>query len=408
MKRSRIPAGIALLAAFALAACSPAVDAQPEITEAPTPAPTPAPTEPPTPPVTFTVVGTGDVLSHMPVVEHSIQADGSYDYAPLVADIKPFIEGADLALCHQEVPLTSDEASAHGYPVFAAPAGWADSTVALGYDGCSTASNHSWDRGEFGLMETVEILQAKGLGAVGTSVSAEQSPIQYYELDREGRTIRVAHLSFTYGLNYEYVPEVEENPWLVNVNNPDYMVELARQARDEGANVVIVSAHGGIEYQPEPSDQQREWARIFADSGVVDLYIGHHVHVPQPLEHFEGGVDGSGMWAFFGTGNLVSNMGPDMGIDTQNGYIASATITVPKEGPAHVDSVGYTGLVLDTDTNRVYVAATYDQADHPGAYLSNDARTYYYDYLKEVMGGAPEILEAPATPAPPVRVIPRD
>ncbi len=398
--------GLELAATLALTACSPSREADPVVETQPTLAAT-QPTEPEVQPVTFTVVGTGDVLSHMPVVEHSIQADGSYDYAPLVADIRPFIKGADLALCHQEVPLTRDEASAHGYPVFAAPAGWAKSTVDLGYDGCSTASNHSWDRGWDGLVETVEILKENGLGAVGTSVSAEQSPIQYYELERAGRKILVAHLAYTYGLNYEYVPEVEQNPWLVNIDNPDRMIQLAKQARSEGADVVIVSAHGGIEYQAEPSQQQVEWAQKLADSGVVDLYLGHHVHVPQPLQQFEGGVEGRGMWAFFGTGNLVSNMGPHMGWGTQNGYIAQATITVPAKGAATVDEVGYTGLVLDTDTNHVYAAANYNQADHPESLLSNEVNAAYYGYLKEVMGDAKEVTQAPANPAVPARVVER-
>lgn len=123
MRSFRPLIGLGLAATLALTACSPSREAEPVVETQPTLAAT-QPTEPGVQPVTFTVVGTGDVLSHMPVVEHSIQADGSYDYAPLVADIRPFIEGADLALCHQEVPLTRDEASAHGYPVFAAPAGW--------------------------------------------------------------------------------------------------------------------------------------------------------------------------------------------------------------------------------------------------------------------------------------------
>ena len=361
----------------------------------------------PEPDVTFTVVGTGDVLSHMPVVHNSIQADGTYDYAPLVADIKPFIEGADLALCHQEVPLTYDEASASGYPVFAAPAGWARSTKELGYDGCSTASNHSWDRGWGGVEDTIDILTENGLGFSGTSHADDQDPIQFYTVTKEGRDIKVAHLSFTYGLNYEVVPEIDANPWLVNRDDPDHIIALAKQARDEDADVVIVSSHGGIEYQAEPSQRQIEWAQAFADSGVIDLYLGHHVHVPQPIDKFEGGVDGQGMWAFFGTGNLVSNMHPYMGYGTQNGYIAHATITVPAEGSARVDAAKYTGVLLDDQTNQVFIASTYQQANYPGSALTDANAQLFYDHLKSVMGDAEELTEAPGTVADPVEVIPR-
>ncbi|MDI9588552.1 MAG: CapA family protein [Gleimia sp.] len=415
MKPSKLTILIATAAAFALplSACSSSTDEGADGTPVDVQVTDPAASEEvteatePEPDVTFTVVGTGDVLSHMPVVEHSIQADGTYDYAPLVADIKPFIEGADLALCHQEVPLTYDEASASGYPVFAAPAGWARSTKELGYDGCSTASNHSWDRGWGGVEDTIDILTEQGLGFTGTSRAGDQDPIQYYTITKDGRDIKVAHLSFTYGLNYEVVPEIDENPWLVNRDDPDHMIELAKQARDEGADVVIVSSHGGVEYQAEPSDRQIEWAEAFAQSGVIDLYLGHHVHVPQPIEKFEGGVDGQGMWAFFGTGNLVSNMHPEMGYGTQNGYIAHATITVPAEGSAHVDSAKYTGVVLDDLTNQVFIASSYEQANHPGSMLTDADAQLFYDHLKSVMGDAEELTEAPGTIADPVKVIPR-
>lgn len=393
-----------------LGACSPSgpsADA-PQSTDQIVETETQAPTEPPVPDVTFTVVGTGDVLSHMPVVDASLQDDGTYDYEPLVSEIKPFIEGADLALCHQEIPLTEDDADVSGYPTFAAPANWAQSTKDLGYDGCSTASNHSWDRARTGIENTLRILTEHGLGNTGMSTSPTQDEIQYYVLNKDGRDIKVAHLSFTYGLNYEYVPEVEENPWLVNVNDPEHIIELARKARNEGAaDVVIVAPHGGVEYQAEPSDQQREWAKMFADSGVIDLYLGHHVHVPQPLEKIEGGVDGKGMWAFFGTGNLLSNMQPPMGMGTQTGYIAHATITVPAKGAAHVDEAGYIGVLLDSETDQIFLASTYTQADHPGSYLDDARASEYYAHLKAVMGDAKEITTAPSEAAPPVKVLPR-
>lgn len=404
--RKKLFVGATVLA-LGLAGCAPSfyLADEPVPTLPPT-EPTAAPTEPPIPEVTFTVVGTGDVLSHMPVVRNTTQADGSHDYSALVADVKPFIEGADLALCHEEVPMTFDASRVSGYPVFAAPADWVNSVVSLGYDGCSTASNHSWDQGRGGVFDTLNILREHGLGNVGTSLAADQDQIQYYEIEKDGRTIKVAHMSFAYGLNYEVVPEVNENPWLVNINNPEHMVELAKQAREEGADVVIVSAHGGAEYVAEPTERQHEWSRIFADSGVIDVYLGHHAHVPQPIGKVEGGPGGHGMWAFYGTGNMLSSMQPSQGLGTQVGYIATATITVPPEGAAEVDA-GYTGFVLDRDTSQIFEVSKYNQADHPGSRLTNEAAATYIGHLRSVMGDAKEVTEAPSSPAPPVHVIER-
>lgn len=403
-----IPLSAALL--LSLGACTSSIS-QPEQPAAPT-APTSSATTQPAKeaqPVTFTVVGTGDVLSHMPVVNHSKQPDGTYDYAPLVKSIRPYIAGANLALCHQELPYTYDDSRISGYPVFHAPKGWAHSSKELGYDGCSLASNHTWDDGRRGIHDTIEMIDNQGMGTSGAAYSPDALPYQLYVVTVDNRPIKVAHLSFTFGTNFGYPDAVKEDPYLMNINNPKRMIEEAKDAREHGAQVVIVSAHGGDEYGEYASSQQKEWARMFAESGVIDLYLGHHVHVVQPIDKIEtGGPDGKGMWVIYGTGNLVSNMGEDQGIGTQTGIIAQATITVPPSGPAHVDDVKWVGLVLDRSTTSIYLANGYHQADHPGSGLSDSDATRYYNNIKKVIGDkATELTEAPTQDAAPVEVIPR-
>lgn len=361
-------------------------------------------------PVTFTVVGTGDVLSHSPVLTHSKKPGGGYDYAPLVADIKPYISGANLALCHQEIPYTMDDSRAHGYPVFRAPKGWAKSTKDLGYDGCSLASNHTWDEGRKGIKTTIDLITEQGMGTTGAAYDKEMAPYQMYEVNVDGRTIKVAHLSFTYGTNFGVPDAVKKEPFLMNINDPQKMIDEAKDARSKGAQVVIVSAHGGNEYGVAPSAQQKEWAKMFADSGVIDLYLGHHVHVVQPIDKMEtGGPDGKGMWVIYGTGNLLSNMAESQGIGTQTGIIAQATITVPATGPAHVDNVKWVGLVLDRGNNKVYLGHNYKQSEHPGSRLSESNAKRYYENIKKIIGNkATELTEAPQKEAAPVTVIPRE
>ncbi|MDO5746850.1 MAG: CapA family protein [Actinomycetaceae bacterium] len=360
-------------------------------------------------PLTFTIVGTGDVLSHEAVMEASLQSDGTYDYAPLLDDIKPYIQEADLALCHQEVLFAKDNASRSGYPVFRAPPGWASSPKKLGYDGCSLASNHTWDTGRQGIVDTIAVFSQQGLGTAGANISPDQDPIQYYELHRDHRVIRIAHLSITYGTNYGDVSELNENPWLIQQKDPNLIVEQARLAREKGgADVVIASVHHGNEYNPVPSDEQRRWAKILADSGVVDLYLGHHVHVPQAIERIDGGVDGQGMYAFFGTGNLLSHHQTRVGVATETGIIARATLTVPAQGNARVDNVSWIAIGVDRQTSRVYTTYHYDQSEHPESELSNDLAQRYHDYVSEVVGNvAAEWTQPPGKPAEPASIIAR-
>ncbi|WP_255347162.1 CapA family protein [Cellulomonas sp. KRMCY2] len=171
-------AGAAAFAGLPLAAGhsdQPAGEPRPaaaEPTRSPTPTPTPTPTRPPD--AVFTLVAAGDVLLHEPVIGSARTADG-YDFAPLLAPIQPWVAGADLALCHLEVPIAPPGTPTSGYPMFGAPVEITASLAANGWDGCSTASNHSVDRGLAGVVTTLDALDAAGLGHVGTARTAEEA-----------------------------------------------------------------------------------------------------------------------------------------------------------------------------------------------------------------------------------------
>ena len=365
-------------------------------------------------PTTLTVAMTGDILSHSWVTAASREADGKYHLEKLLAEVKPYLERADLALCHQEIPYGKPGQDPHGYPVFNAPMDWANGLVRVGYDGCSTASNHSWDQETEGITHTLEVLQNAGLGTAGTRANAEQTPWQMYEIRKGGRTVHVAHLSFTYGLNFESVPEVDRHPYLVEINDVEQIIDYARQARQDGADIVIVSPHGGSEYVYEPQPQQRQWAQALAQSGVVDAYVGHHAHVPQPITLTPGGVNGAGMWTYFGTGNLLTSQNPEMGIGTQIESIAwlSFDISGPAKHPrVTLSNAAWVPVVLDR--SRLHAVPVHDFDDGtipPGSRLDAATVQRYHEELVKVMGTeATELKSPPPAPADPavVTVLPR-
>lgn len=365
-------------------------------------------------PTTLTVAMTGDILSHSWVTAASREADGKYHLEKLLAEVKPYLERADLALCHQEIPYGKPGQDPHGYPVFNAPMDWANGLVRVGYDGCSTASNHSWDQETEGITHTLEVLQNAGLGTAGTRANAEQTPWQMYEIRKGGRTVHVAHLSFTYGLNFESVPEVDRHPYLVEINDVEQIIDYARQARQAGADIVIVSPHGGSEYVYEPQPQQRQWAQALAQSGVVDAYVGHHAHVPQPITLTPGGVNGAGMWTYFGTGNLLTSQNPEMGIGTQIESIAwlSFDISGPAKHPrVTLSNAAWVPVVLDR--SRLHAVPVHDFDDGtipPGSRLDAATVQRYHEELVKVMGTeATELQSPPPAPAEPavVTVLPR-
>ena len=92
------------------------------------------------------------MLIHPALTEQAeADGDGTRDFGPLFAGVKPVIEGADLAICHMEVPLATADGPFEGYPLFYAPPEVADAVAATGYDTCSTASNHTVDHGAEGV-----------------------------------------------------------------------------------------------------------------------------------------------------------------------------------------------------------------------------------------------------------------
>ncbi|MDM8085774.1 CapA family protein [Cellulomonas cellasea] len=317
--------------------------------------PTPVPTPTADPDAVFTIVAAGDVLPHLPVIASARTTSGGYDFAPLLSPFDAWVQGADLALCHLETPVAPADGKPSGYPRFGSPVEIAQGLADAGWDGCSTASNHSADRGFAGIAATLEALDVAGMGHVGTARSAvEQGQPQLYILERAGQRLTVAHLAATYGTNG--MPVDADKPWSVDLLDTARLVAQAEAARAAGADLVVASVHCCVEYVTEPTARQAEVAQALADSAVVDLMIGHHAHVPQPVARLEGGPGGLGMWVAYGLGNLLSNQDSECCVaGTESGLLLTAQVTSTgafpaqgvEAGPARVTDVQWTPTTVD-------------------------------------------------------------
>lgn len=286
-----------------------AIPTPPPLLPAPSPVagppPTPTPlTIPPTPtplPIeTHTLLFSGDVLSHTPVIARALvngtDSDWAYDYRPMFADVTDRVSRADLAICVLETPVSPDNTGLDGYPTFNAPRELPDALIEAGYDGCSTASNHSMDRGPSGVRTTLEQMDRVGLGHAGMARSNDEALApQVYDVN----DVRIAHLSYTYGLNGFVLPQDE--PWLVNVNDAAAIIAEAGRAKDAGVDIVVLSIQWGNEYQRDPSTEQEQLANTLTRAGVIDVIIGNHAHVVQPVTQV------NGVPVVYGLGNSLSN-----------------------------------------------------------------------------------------------------
>jgi poly-gamma-glutamate capsule biosynthesis protein CapA/YwtB (metallophosphatase superfamily) len=245
-----------------------------------------------TAPRTLTIVATGDLLIHQPVWARAYQnGGGHYDFRPMFRAMRPTIGRAALAFCHVETPMAPGAPS--GYPVFRTPPALARAIAWVGFDACSTASNHSVDQGRTGIRETLRALDRAGVRHTGTARTAREAR-RILVLEADG--IRVALLSATYGTNGIPVPD----PWNVNLIRPDQLLRHARRARRLGADVVVVNLHWGAEYVHAPTAEQLRVARALLRSRAVDVIVGQHAHVVQPIRRMQG------RFVVFGEGNFLS------------------------------------------------------------------------------------------------------
>src|ERR671910_1464647 len=268
----------------------------------------------------FTLIASGDVLTHGPVLRQASaygrRVNQPYDFRPMFADIRPILAKADLAVCHLEVPLSPNGQRISSWPAFNAPPQLAAALRWAGYDACSTASNHSMDQGPQGVAATLAVMDTAGLRHAGTARTANHA-------DRstilEVRGLRVALLSYTYGLNGGRLPR--DRSWLVNTIEPRRILTDARAARAAGARFVVVLLHWGQEYQSTPTPFQRQLARRLLAAPEVDLILGHHAHVIQPIQRVRG------KWVAFGMGNSLSNQTPSCcAPGAQDGVLVKVTV----------------------------------------------------------------------------------
>ena len=248
---------------------------------------------------TISILGVGDILTHKEIIAQAIEdAAGvsSADFYPMLQGIEGLVSSADLAVCHMEYPVGSPDGPWTAWPGTPdAPPQLTEAVAKVGFDACSTASNHVLDQGFDGITRLLDALDAHGLAHAGTARSQEEAETPTL-LDVKG--VPIGLLSYSYSLDGISCPD--EQPSCANLIDVDRMIAEAKAARAAGARLVVLSLHAGDEGQTAPSMQQLDVIQQLAASGQVDLVLGHHVHVVQPVERV------GDMWVVYGHGNLLT------------------------------------------------------------------------------------------------------
>jgi Bacterial capsule synthesis protein PGA_cap len=280
---------------------------KPSGTPTATPARTPSPRSRGSAASAVTLVMNGDLLWHNSFwygarEDARRRGRSGFDFAPVLAGLRPVVAGADLAICHLEPPLAPAAGPFANYPRFSVPPQVVPAIKATGYDVCTTASNHSVDRGFGGLKRTLDALDRAGLAHHGTARTAAEARRPTVVATRTG--VRVGVVSGTFSLNG--LPEPAGKPWSVTGLDPRGLLASARRARAAGADIVVVAAHVGTEFSSRVNAQQRALARTLTASPDVDLVYMHHTHVVQPWAPV------NRKWVIYGLGNTVAQHETDI------------------------------------------------------------------------------------------------
>jgi poly-gamma-glutamate synthesis protein (capsule biosynthesis protein) len=163
--------------------------------------------------------------------------------------------------------------------IFTGPPPGAHSLKKGGFTVVSTANNHALDYGLKAHGETISNLAGAGVTFVGTAADESHlfEPVLF-----TSRGIRFALFACTGVMN------MEDGIWRRYVTPADtaQLFPRIRAYRSE-VDFLILSYHGGEEYSKGPTEQTQRFAHAAVGAGV-DLFLGHHPHVPHGLEEIDG------------------------------------------------------------------------------------------------------------------------
>lgn len=273
-----------IINAALLAACATVAPPQ-AVTPAPGPAASvAAPGVTPVVPETaapLRLIAVGDIM--LDGTARPVLNEKGYDY-PFV-QVKRYLAGAQVVFGNLEGPLTTRGAAEQDktYVFRSPPDKVSRALAAAGFNVVTLANNHTLDYGADGLAQTVEALDAAGIGhtGAGASLAEARRPVI---IEAAGR--RVALLGYSLTLPENFYAEANK-PGTAFGHEAYVRADIA--AARKQADIVVVAFHWGQEGKTSLRDYQVQLGHAAIDAGAAAV-IGHHPHILQGVEHYKDGV----------------------------------------------------------------------------------------------------------------------
>ncbi len=267
------------------------------------------------------MVFVGDVMLARGVA-YMVNKYGSDDDAFPFLKIKDTLSGADVVFGNLEGPVSDKGYKAGSIYSFEADPKAIDGLTFAGFNVMSCANNHMLDYTSAALEDTIARLKGASILCAGAGANAAEALAPKF-LDVKGNKIAVlAYADFAVESWYA----TETGPGIAKPTDENIKTGIDA-AREQGADIVVVSFHFGNEYEAAPSDEQKHLSHLAIDGGA-DLVIGHHPHVIQPTEEYK-----PGKWIAYSLGNFVFDQnfsaatmeGGMLEVSTESGAVAGAT-----------------------------------------------------------------------------------
>lgn len=324
----------------------------------------------------ISLIMAGDNLINDKLYNTAKKDDGSYDFKSMYSYIKDIVKNYDLAYYNQETILGGSEIGVSSYPAFNSPYEVGDATIDTGFNLVSLATNHTLDRGEKAIINSLNYWNNKS--NVLTSGSYLSNDDRNKVNIKEVNNITYTMLNYTYGTNGIKVPEGKEylvNIWPCTGNNPDNDTKYQEykevvkkdilRVRDK-VDLLIVAMHFGVEYTHVPTNYQIDMAEFLSSLGV-DIIIGTHPHVIMPITYINDTL------VIYSLGNFLSAQDTNNDYNTTVGLLSSIKIT------KNIDKDNNSSIKL-SDLNNELIYTTNKDGYKIIPFSNPDIKDYLNDY----------------------------
>ena len=226
----------------------------------------------------ITLLFAGDVMCHetQNIAAYNPQT-GDYNYIPVFKLIQPIVENCDVAIANLETTISG--APYMGYPRFSTPDALLHALKFCGFTHLVNANNHANDQFKAGFERTIKMMEKLGFPRTGTFIDNEDRK-KNTPLLIEKNGFRIGLLNYSYGVNGTFPTP----PNSINYIYHKLISEDIAVTDSLNVDAKVVFMHWGEEYVTEPNENQKNYTDFCFQKGV-DMVIGAHPHVIQPVEY---------------------------------------------------------------------------------------------------------------------------